>query len=124
MTKEARALLEKAAATIGSLIEEVRDLREKVAFADRNELAEEIALMKAAEGVITYDELLGERDRLVASDDDLAQVKTAMQHFGPGKVGATGTVQSELAPAPLSSDSAPSHIEAARSELEAVIEAL
>lgn len=83
--------LQKLASTIQTLGEErdamkaeVEELREKLAFHQRSQLAEDIAVMKVASGTISPEDVLDERDELVASDEDLASVKTAMQAYGPG----------------------------------------
>lgn len=94
MDAKTRSVLEKSAATIDSLLGEVKKLRIKEANFNRLVLAEDIALMKAAAGVISFDDLLDERDKLNESDSDLSAVKLAMQQFGPGKT-TVSTVSAE-----------------------------
>jgi len=81
--------------------------------------------MQAAAGVISYEDLLDERDKLAESSDDLSAVKTAMKRYGPGKTSVT-TVSAE---APTSrqdktASNEPSHLAKARLELEEVFSSL
>lgn len=57
-------------------------LLEKVARFERKELAEEVAQMKVALNVISYDAYLDEVATLLDGSDDLSQVKLALKHGG------------------------------------------
>lgn len=90
LSKEAQ---EKVAKRIRELDESLKEEREKVASLEneieqhqREKTAEDIALMLAASGSIGYEDVIDRRDKLASSDEDLAQMKTSMQSYGPGKV--------------------------------------
>lgn len=116
--------MEKAAAKLSGLIGEVGALREKVAGFERMYLAEDIALMQAAEGAISYEELLDERDKLASGDENLDQVKMAMQRYGPGKTMARTVVVEDDDSVQVNKSAAkanePDHLAQARLKMEQV----
>lgn len=120
--------MEKAATSLRSLLDEVEGLREKVSYFERERLAEDIALMQAAEGVISYEDLLDERDRMVSSGEDLSAVKLAMQRYGPGKTTVRTVVLENDRPTSQNNKEAkasePDHLVRARLELEEAFSAL
>lgn len=111
--RTAKQRLEKQAATI-------EEQKEKLAQAERRQQAEEIVEMKIASGTLDPADFLDERDRLVNSDTDLQQTKTAMQEAGPGfttgslvDIGEEDANEKEAS----SEDNSSDHVKAAKQDL-------
>jgi len=110
--RTAKQRLEKQAAAI-------EEQEEKLAEAKRRQRAEDIVEMKIASGTLDPADFLDERERLVNSDSDLEQTKTAMQEAGPGFTSESLVDIGEDEPTEKEASQKPSndHVDAAKSDL-------
>ena len=99
---------------------QIEEYEEKLAEAKRRQRAEDIVEMKIASGTLDPADFLDERERLVNSDSDLEQTKTAMQEAGPGFTSESLVDVDEGEPTEKeASEDSPSndHVDAAKSDL-------
>jgi multidrug resistance efflux pump len=119
--RTAKDRLEKQAATI-------EEQKEKLAEAQRRQRAEDIVEMKIASGTLDPADFLDERDRLVNSDTDLKQTKTAMQEAGPGYMSDDRSIvdvdESTSAEKEASETATQDHIAAAKEDLASTLGSL
>jgi hypothetical protein len=99
---------------------QLEEANEKIAAFERKELAQEIVQMKVAASVTEPADFFDEVDDLLNSNNDLSQVKLAMQHAGPGFTNAklvSVADESRSKHASAESGPVPAHVKMARERL-------